>query len=66
MPPPVSDAFDLHLPEPTAPLLPHADTPVSWHQCMAETAERTRIYLRDHDDPAERLASKVSEPFVWP
>ena len=61
---PCPDDLDLHLPEPDAPLLSHADANVSWHQCMAETAERTRLYLLQHDDPLERLQSKVAEFFV--
>lgn len=55
----------LDLPYPTEPLRAPKYVRISWQQCMEETAERTRIYLRDHYDPMERLLNKVYEPFVW-
>jgi hypothetical protein len=58
-------SMDLNFPEPTSPLKRPKDVEITWEQWMRETATRTRIYLRDHYDPEERLRNKVSEPFVW-
>lgn len=57
--------MSLNLPEPTEPLKQPSYRKVTWQEWMDETAQRTRDYLKNHYDPEERLANKVSERFVW-
>ena len=59
------DLFDLNLPTPETALREPAPATISWLAFMAETADRTRLYLIKFDDREQRTRSRNSAEFVW-
>ena len=57
--------FDLSVRDPEDPLYPsHLRQPPTWMEFMREIAAQWESYMREHDTPEQRLATKVHTRFT--
>ena len=58
------DHWDIRLREAEGPLYPsHLRQPPSWIEFMREMDAEWQRYMKEHDSPEDRLATKVYERF---
>ncbi len=61
-----SKPWDIRVREAEAPLYPsHLRHAPTWIEFMREMDAEWQRYMRDHDDPAERLATKLRTRFTF-
>jgi hypothetical protein len=59
-----AEQWDIRLPDARTPLHPsHLRQPPSWARFMQAIDAEWRRYMRDHDTPEDRLATKLHKRF---
>ena len=61
----LKSVWNIRIPEPTAGLsVSHLRHPPSWAQFLSEIEDEWGRFMRNHDSPQQRLATKISARFV--